>query len=248
MLSDKEKIRYSRQMMLQDIGETGQLKLKNSRVLIVGVGGLGSPVSLYLAAAGVGKLILIDQDKVELSNLQRQILYKVSHLGQSKVSAAAKTLQALNNQIEVHVVEQLLTSDNGDDLFCQVDLVLDCSDNFDTRYLVNALAKKHRIPLISGAAMQQQGQLAIFPNDSSLSPCYACLFPKVERESVQNCSTLGVMSPILGVIGSMQANAAINGLLGKSLDATFIQFNGETMAQQQFNLTQNKRCDVCQEQ
>ena len=244
-LSNQELIRYSRQLLLPEINESAQLKLKNATVLIVGLGGLGSPAAFYLAASGIGKLVLVDDDKVELSNLQRQILYKVSHIGQSKSKAASKTLQALNNQIALDTVCERLNTDNAKRLINECDIVLDCSDNFDTRYLINRLAKQFGKSLVSGAAMGWQGQLCIVDNRKHNSPCYECLFPKSEQSSAQNCDTLGVISPILGVVGAQQALAAILMLLDIGDLPQFIQIDSRTLKQNTYSFAVSESCKTC---
>jgi len=245
-LSDKEQLRYSRHLMLKEVGLEGQLKLKAAHVVVVGAGGLGSPALLYLAASGVGELTLLDDDKVELSNLQRQVLYKINHLGQAKVSAAGKVLGSLNNQITVNSIEQQLTEQNAEQIFAGATLVLDCSDNFTTRYTVNRFCLKAGIPLISGAAIASEGQLMCFDFRLSDSPCYGCLFPEQPTEQTLNCDNAGVLSPLLGVIGSMQALLAINLILGHHQGSQFVRFDGLTLAQQQFSLTKSPDCTECQ--
>lgn len=245
-LSDKEQLRYSRHLMLKEVGLEGQLKLKAAHVIVVGAGGLGSPALLYLAASGVGELTLLDDDKVELSNLQRQVLYKVNHLGQAKVSAAGKVLGSLNNQITVNTIEQQLTEQNAEQVFAGATLVLDCSDNFTTRYTVNRFCLKAGIPLISGAAIASEGQLICFDFRKADSPCYGCLFPEQPTEQALNCDNAGVLSPLLGVIGSMQTLLAINLILGHHQGSKFIRFDGLTLAQQQFSLTKSTDCTECQ--
>lgn len=177
-LSDKEQLRYSRHLMLKEVGLEGQLKLKTAHIVVVGAGGLGSPALLYLAAAGIGELTLLDDDKVELSNLQRQVLYKVNHLGQDKVSAAGKVLSSLNNQIKINTVNAKLSADNAQKVFSGATLVLDCSDNFSTRYVVNRQCLALAIPLVSGASIASEGQLMCFDFRQPQSPCYGCLFGK----------------------------------------------------------------------
>lgn len=245
-LSDKERLRYSRHLMLKEVGLEGQLKLKAAHVVVVGAGGLGSPALLYLAASGVGELTLLDDDKVELSNLQRQVLYKVNHLGQAKVNAAGKVLGSLNNQITVNSVEQQLTEQNAEQVFNGATLVLDCSDNFTTRYTVNRFCLKAGIPLISGAAIASEGQLMCFDFRKVDSPCYECLFPEQPTEQALNCDNAGVLSPLLGVIGSMQALLAINLILGHHQGSKFIRFDGISLVQQQFTLAKAASCLVCQ--
>ncbi|MCQ8879374.1 HesA/MoeB/ThiF family protein [Pseudoalteromonas shioyasakiensis] len=244
-LSGKEQLRYSRHLMLKEVGLEGQLKLKAAHVVVVGAGGLGSPALLYLAASGVGELTLLDDDKVELSNLQRQVLYKVNHLGQAKVSAAGKVLGSLNNQITVNSIEQQLTEQNAEQIFAGATLVLDCSDNFTTRYTVNRFCLKAGVPLISGAAIASEGQLMCFDFRLSDSPCYGCLFPQQPQQQTLNCDNAGVLSPLLGVIGSMQALLAINLILGHHEGSQFVRFDGLSLTQQQFKLTKAAQCTEC---
>lgn len=247
-LSDKEQLRYSRHLMLKEVGLDGQLKLKAAHVVVIGAGGLGSPALLYLAASGVGELTLLDDDKVELSNLQRQVLYKVNHLGQAKASAAGKVLTSLNNQITVNTVSQQLTEENAEQIFKAATLVLDCSDNFATRYTVNRFCLKAGIPLISAAAIASEGQLMCFDFRVPQSPCYGCLFPEQPEQPEQqalNCDNAGVLSPLLGVMGSMQTLLGVNLILGHHQGSQFIRFDGLTLAQQKFTLTKSADCSEC---
>lgn len=245
MLSDKERIRYSRQMLLPQIAEAGQLTLKQSKIAIIGLGGLGSPAAFYLAAMGIGTLVLVDDDTVELSNLQRQILYKISHQGQAKANAASKTLAALNNSIALEVVAQRATETLLHTILKECDLVLDCSDNFATRYLINRLAKLYSLPLVSGAAMAFNGQVCVVDNRNANAPCYECLFSKTQQDQALNCDTIGVVSPLLGVIGSMQAMAALNLLLGFPIQHNFLQYNALTMTSSGFSFSQSCECSLC---
>jgi len=244
-LSDKEQLRYSRHLMLKEVGLEGQLKLKAAHIVVVGAGGLGSPALLYLAAAGIGELTLLDDDKVELSNLQRQVLYKVNHLGQDKVSAAGKVLASLNNQIKINTISAKLNAENAQQVFSGATLVVDCSDNFSTRYVVNKQCLALGIPLVSGAAIASEGQLMCFDFRQPQSPCYGCLFGKQPQQQTLNCSNAGVLSPLLGVIGSMQALLAVNIVLGHHQGSQFIRFDGLTLAQQQFQLTKAPGCSEC---
>ena len=244
-LSGKEQLRYSRHLMLKEVGLEGQLKLKAAHVVVVGAGGLGSPALLYLAAAGVGKLTLLDDDNVELSNLQRQVLYKVNHLGQQKVSAAGKVLSSLNNQITINTLNIQLSAENAEQIFTDATLVLDCSDNFNTRYVVNRFCLKLAIPLVSGAAIATDGQLMCFDFRDQHSPCYGCVFPRTADEPTLNCSNAGVLSPLLGVIGSMQALLAVNVILGHHQGSKFVRFDGLGLVQQQFKLSKAPQCAEC---
>lgn len=244
-LSEKETLRYSRHLLLSEVGLEGQLALKNSTVAVVGAGGLGSPALLYLAAAGVGTLILIDEDSVELSNLQRQVLYKINHLGQSKVNAAGKVLKSLNNQIEITTYSQKLDDTNSDLLLQNADIILDCSDNFATRYTVNRYCIHTRTRLVSGAALATSGQLMGFDFTQPQSPCYGCLFARSETPPVMNCSNAGVISPLLGIIGSMQAQLTLNFLLGHVSGNMFLTFDGLSLKQQHFNVVKDPCCKEC---
>jgi adenylyltransferase/sulfurtransferase len=244
-LSDKETLRYGRHLLLKEVGLEGQLTLKAATVAVVGAGGLGSPALLYLAAAGIGTLILIDDDTVELSNLQRQILYKVNHLGQQKVNAAGKVLASLNNQINIVTHSQKLSDANSDALFSNADIVLDCSDNFATRYTVNRFCVNNKTPLISAAALATQGQLMGFDFRQTDSPCYGCVFPQNDANPVVNCDNAGVISPLLGVIGSMQAQLTLNMLLGHCGGSVFITFDALSLKQQHFKMAKNLACREC---
>lgn len=210
-LSESERQRYSRQILLPGIGAEGQEKLKASRILLVGVGGLGSPASLYLAAAGVGTLGLIDDDRVSMSNLQRQILYDDQSAGEKKVTEAKRRLIALNPHIEIKTYDEALTQKNVRALFSDYDLILDGTDNFKTRYLISQACLATRKPHVYAGIFRFEGQLAIFTNETA---CYRCLFPQTpEAEEIPNCSEAGVLGALPGVIGSAQALEAMKYIL-----------------------------------
>lgn len=213
MLNDQELLRYSRQILLQHIDIDGQLKLKDSRVLIVGLGGLGAPVALYLAAAGVGELHLADFDTVDLTNLQRQIIHDTDSVGMSKVDSALKRLSAINPEIQLIAHRQALDEDSLAAAVSAVDLVLDCSDNFSTREAVNAACVAARKPLVSGAAIRLEGQLSVFDPRRDESPCYHCLYGH-GSEAELTCSEAGVVGPLVGLVGSLQALEALKVLVG----------------------------------
>ena len=213
MLTDEELLRYSRQILLQQVDIDGQLKLKNSRVLIIGLGGLGSPVALYLAAAGVGELHLADFDNVDLTNLQRQIIHDSASIGQSKVDSAMQRLAAINPQIKLVAHRSALDADTLADAVSQVDLVLDCCDNFGTREAVNAACFVARKPLVSGAAIRLEGQLSVFDSRQPASPCYHCLYGHGSEDEL-TCSEAGVIGPLVGLVGSLQALEALKLLAG----------------------------------
>ncbi len=245
MLNDNEFLRYSRQLLLEDIGPEGQVRLKQSSVLVVGLGGLGSPVSLYLAAAGVGTMILADDDRLHLTNLQRQILFRTSDIKRAKAELAKEQLQALNPEVNYIIQEQRLTPDNLTSIIKQVDLVLDCSDNMATRHAVNAACIEHQTPLVSGSAVSFSGQLLVLtpPFDQG---CYACLYPQHE-EPARNCRTAGVLGPMVGAIGSLQALEAIKMLAGSAsaLDGKLQLFDGKKHAWTSLQLRRDPDCAIC---
>jgi molybdopterin/thiamine biosynthesis adenylyltransferase len=247
-LTDKERIRYSRHLFLPEVGEAGQLSLKRAHVVVVGCGGLGSPALFYLAASGIGKLTFIDDDEIELSNLQRQILYKINHLGQSKAKAAEKVLASLNNHITLSPIVGKVNDDTIARYLQGADCVLDCSDNFATRYMINRYCQAHHIPLVAGAAQGLQGQIMAFDFRED-SPCYECLFPQdlsADNETqAQNCDTLGVLSPLLGVIGAQQALLAIKLLLKQAPLSHVAFFDGATLMQQTVRLDKDPSCGCC---
>jgi sulfur carrier protein ThiS adenylyltransferase len=250
-LSDSEFLRYSRQLLLEDIGPEGQLKLKSASVLIIGLGGLGSPAALYLAAAGVGKLLLADDDQLELSNLQRQILYRTTDISQtssanqSKARLAQRHLQSLNPLIEVIPFDTRLLGTALADAVANADLVLDCSDNMETRHQVNAACITAQKPLISGSAVGFSGQLLVIEPPYSQG-CYACLYPDKELPQ-RNCRTAGVLGPVVGVIGTLQALEAIKILAGlpSALSGKLRLFDGKQQSWSTLQLTRAKHCPAC---
>ena len=250
-LSDQEYMRYSAHLLLEDIGEQGQLALRNAKVLIVGVGGLGAPVALYLAAAGVGHLVLADDDHVELSNLQRQIIFTQQQLKQTKVSAAKASLAQLNPHVNVTTIAQRLTLDSANnemaDMLTQVDLVIDCSDNMPTRQAINKICVIQKIPLIVGAGIRMEGQLISFNAQLADSACYHCLYPFEDTAAVNNCSTSGVLGPLVGIVGSLQALEAIKYLTGMPLSSLnrLMRFDGKTLQWQHLSVAKDPDCAVC---
>lgn len=247
MLSRKELQRYSRQIMLPQVGEAGQQKLAASRVMIVGLGGLGSPVALYLAAAGVGELHLVDGDRVDISNLQRQILYRTNHRDKSKAQVAAQQLGAANPEIRLHAHDRMADESWLRVRVPGVDLVLDCTDNLEIRHTINRVCRDAGRPVIMASVRGFSGQLVSFDFSASQSPCYACLFPPGRQQEVQNCSTTGVIGPALGVIGSMQALEAIKFLLGLPLASLgrLQLFEAETLELRPLLLRGDNECPVC---
>jgi molybdopterin/thiamine biosynthesis adenylyltransferase len=250
-LTDQEYMRYSAHLLLEDVGEKGQLALRNAKVVIVGVGGLGAPVALYLAAAGVGHLVLVDDDHVELTNLQRQIIFTQQQLKQTKVSAAKASLVQLNPHIHVTAIPARLTLDSAKhqmaEMLADVDLVIDCTDNMPTRQVINKICVTHKIPLIVGAGIRMEGQLISFNAKQADSACYHCLYPFDETAEVHNCSTSGVLGPLVGVIGSLQALEAIKYLTGMSVSSfnRLMRFDGKTLQWQHLSVAKDPQCSVC---
>ena len=219
-MNDAQLLRYSRHILLPEIGIEGQERLRAAGALVVGAGGLGCPAALYLAASGIGRLTLADPDTVDLTNLQRQILYRTDSVGRVKVEAARDALGAFNPEVEVSILRKKLLGDDLDALVRKVDVVLDCSDNFATRHAVNRACVKHRKPLVAAAAIRFDGQLMVFDLRKGDSPCYGCLFPEDgEVEEVQ-CSVMGVLAPLTGVMGALQAMEAIKLVAGAGEPAT----------------------------
>ncbi|AOM42067.1 HesA/MoeB/ThiF family protein [Xenorhabdus hominickii] len=245
MLNDQEFMRYSRQLLLEDIGPDGQEKLKASKVLVVGLGGLGSPAALYLAAAGVGNLYLADDDNLHISNLQRQILYRTADVPTNKATLAAKQLTDLNPLINITVIHERQDQSSLAELVRQVDMVLDCCDNMATRHAINAACVAENKPLISGSAVGFSGQLMVFEPPYQHG-CYACLYPDQE-EPQRNCRTAGVLGPVVGVIGTLQALEAIKMLSGlsSSLSGKLRLFDGRQQSWSTLQLTSSSHCPVC---
>lgn len=245
-MKDEALLRYSRQIMVRGFDLEGQEQLLNSRVLMIGLGGLGSPASLYLAAAGVGTLILADDDVVDLTNLQRQILHSTSDVGRPKTDSARERLAALNDQIELITVNERLTAQNLTELVATVDLVLDGSDNFATRFAVNAACVDASKPLVSAAVIGMDGQIGVFRPDLG-GPCYRCVFADTEEEA-QSCSETGVLGPLAGVMGSLQAVEAVKVLsgLGEPLNSRLLVVDALTQTWRRMNLQRDPGCPVCQ--
>ena len=246
MLTDQELLRYSRQILLQQVDIDGQLKLKNSRVLIVGVGGLGPPVALYLAAAGVGELHLADFDRVDLTNLQRQIIHDTDSVGEHKVDSALRRLSAINPEIKLVAHRSALEADSLADAVAAVDLVLDCCDNFSTREAVNAACVAARKPLVSGAAIRLEGQLSVFDSRQAASPCYHCLYGHGSEEEL-TCSEAGVIGPLVGLVGSLQALEALKVLagFGEPLVGRLLLIDAMSTRFRELRVKRDPACSVC---
>ena len=244
-MDDNQLLRYSRQIMLPQVDALGQQKLLDSSALIVGMGGLGSPVAMYLASAGVGHLILADFDQVEISNLQRQIIHATSDIGRDKVDSAYDRLKQLNPDITITRFKQKLDDAALDDLVPQVDVVIDGCDNFTTRFAVNRACVKHHTPLVSGAAIRFEGQVSVFLNDGN-GPCYHCLYKEGGEEEMR-CSENGVLAPLTGLIGSLQAIEAIKVLvnIGEPLAGRLLLIDALTMEIRVLRLRKDPNCGVC---
>ena len=244
-MNDEQLLRYSRQIMLPYIDVEGQQKLLNSRGLIVGLGGLGSPVAMYLAAAGVGHLVLSDFDVVDLSNLQRQIVHTTGNIGRSKVVSARDTLSAINPEIEISVINNRLERKELQIQVAQADIVIDACDNFATRFLLNEVCVQNKTPLISGAAIRMEGQITVFMNDCN-GPCYRCLY-RDENELAETCTQSGVLAPLVGIIGSIQATETIKVLTGagQSLNGRLLLLDAMTMEWRTLKLHKDPQCPVC---
>jgi adenylyltransferase/sulfurtransferase len=246
-MNDEQLLRYSRQIMLPDFDIEGQQRLLAAKVLIVGLGGLGSPVALYLAAAGVGELWLADHDSVDTSNLQRQIAHGEADIGRAKVVSAAAALRALNENIVLHCLEEKLAGDSLDAAVSAVDLVMDCSDNFTTRFALNAACWRARKPLVSGAAIRSEGQLLVIDPRSELSPCYRCLYDDAVQDEQLSCSQNGVLAPLVGIIGTLQALEAIKLLanFGEPAIGRLVMFDAKTLEWRSLVLPRSKDCPLC---
>ncbi|TDR32362.1 HesA/MoeB/ThiF family protein [Hydromonas duriensis] len=249
-MNDTQLLRYARHIQLADIDILGQERILASHVLIVGAGGLGSPAALYLAASGVGHLTLIDDDVVELSNLQRQIIHTTDSLGLTKVASAQAQLQSINPDVGVNARAQRADADTLNPLLPHISVVLDCSDNFETRQMINRLCVQHRVPLVSGAAIRFEGQISVFDSRDDDSPCYACLFPPESNFNNEPCATLGVFAPLVGIIGAMQAAEALKIIvqMKQPLVGQLLTLDARLMEWQRLSLQRNPYCPVCQAQ
>lgn len=246
MLSDEQLLRYSRQIMLPEVEIDGQEAWLNASVLIVGLGGLGSPVAMYLAAAGVGELVLVDDDHVDLTNLQRQVIHTTDRIGEPKVESAKATLLAVNPDIKVTTRNTRLSDDEMAAAIAEVDLVVDCTDNFSTRFAINRACVTHKKPLVSGAAIRMEGQVAVYDPRNEDSPCYQCLYKQGDDEAL-TCSESGVLAPLVGIIGSVQAMEALKVLasVGTPLVGKLLLLDGKTMEWRSLKLRKDKACPVC---
>lgn len=245
-MDDQELLRYSRQIMLPEIDAEGQLKLANATVMIIGLGGLGSSASIYLSAGGVGHLVLVDFDRVDLSNLQRQILHSTADIGRPKVESARDRLMALNDKTRLTCYDHALEGDELINVMTNTDVVVDASDNFRTRFAVNEACVSTCTPLVSGAAIRFESQVSVFDSRDPESPCYRCLYHEEDIED-ETCTANGVLSPLLGIIGSIQATEAMKLIMGigKSLKGNLLLFDVLHMDIRQAKLAKDPQCPVC---
>jgi len=246
-LNDEQLLRYSRHILLPEIGVEGQERLRAARALIVGAGGLGCPAALYLAASGIGRLTLADPDRVDLTNLQRQILYRTESIGARKVEAAAAALGALNPEVELVPLAARLEGSELERLVASADVVLDCSDNFTTRHAVNRACVRHGRPLVSGAAIRFDGQIAVFDPRRPGAPCYACLFPEGGETEELRCAVMGVFAPLTGMIGAMQALEAVKIVSGAGQPAygRLLMLDARSAEWRSVRVSKDPDCPVC---
>ncbi len=246
-MNDLQLLRYARHILLDEIGVEGQQRICAGHALILGAGGLGSPVALYLGSAGVGQITLVDNDVVDLTNLQRQIAHTTDRVGVHKCDSAAAAIAAINPDVRVTSVNRRADAALLDRLLASVDVVLDCSDNFATRHLLNAACVRHRKPLVSGAAIRFDGQLSVYDARDDNSPCYACVFPPEAAFEEALCSTLGVFAPLVGIIGTMQAAEALKLLSGQgsALTGRLQMLDARVMEWSEIRIARNPDCRVC---
>jgi molybdopterin/thiamine biosynthesis adenylyltransferase len=246
-MNDQQLLRYARHLMLDDIGVEGQQRLLDAHALVIGAGGLGSPVALYLATAGVGRITVVDHDRVDLTNLQRQIAHNQSRIGLPKADSVRATLAAINPDVQVRALVRRADAALLADLVPQADVVLDCSDNFATRHAVNAACVRHGRPLVSGAAIGWDAQIAVYDTRQSGCPCYACLFPPHATYEEVACNTMGVFAPLVGIVGSVQAAEALKLLTGagKSLAGRLLMLDARHMQWDSLTIARQAGCAVC---
>jgi len=246
-LNDAQLLRYSRHILLDELGIEGQQQLLASHALIIGAGGLGSPVALYLGSAGVGQITVVDHDTVDTTNLQRQIAHTLADVGQPKAQSIQQAIASINPDVQVTVITQraddtLLTERVG-----LADVVIDCTDNFATRHAINRACVKHGKPLVSGAAIRFDGQVTVYDRRDAKSPCYACIFPESEKLEEAQCATMGVFAPLVGIIGSVQAAEALKLLMnvGQALTGRLLMLDARNMTWSEIRMPRNADCSVC---
>jgi molybdopterin/thiamine biosynthesis adenylyltransferase len=246
-VNDQQLLRYSRHILLDEVGIEGQARVLDGHALIIGAGGLGSPATLYLAASGVGRITLVDDDVVDLTNLQRQVMHTTARVGMAKVESGREALLQINPEIAVTALRERADAARLKELVGSADVVLDCSDNFATRHAVNRACVHARVPLVSGAVIRFDGQLSVFDVRDSASPCYACLFPEDSQFEEVACSTMGVFAPLVGVVGAMQAAEALKLLsgAGRAITGRLLMLDGRAMEWSDIGIARNPACPVC---
>lgn len=246
-MTDDQLLRYSRHIFLDEIGIEGQRRLLQSKALIIGAGGLGSPVALYLASAGVGHLTVVDNDHVDATNLQRQIAHDLAHIGQYKATSIRDAVAAINPDVKVHAITERADAESLSVLVEAADVVLDCTDNFNTRHAINQACVAHGKPLVSGAAIRFDGQVTVFDARQADSPCYACLFPPSISLGEERCATMGVFAPLVGIVGSVQAAEALKLLcgIGEPLTGRLLMLDGRGMSWNEMKIGRDASCVVC---
>jgi len=246
-MDDAQLLRYSRHILLDEIGVEGQRRLLASRALVIGAGGLGSPVALYLGSAGVGRITLVDHDQVDLTNLQRQIAHNLARVGTAKAESARIAIAAINPDVQVDAQVRRADAESLDAWVRDADVVLDCSDNYKTRHEVNAACVRRRVPLVAGAAIRFDGQISVYDTRDPACPCYACVFPAEATFDEAACATLGVFAPLVGIIGTMQAAEALKLLagVGSSLAGRLQMLDVRSMHWSELNLVRQGGCSVC---
>jgi adenylyltransferase/sulfurtransferase len=245
-MDDEQLLRYNRHIMLPQLGIEGQQKLRDAHVLIIGLGGLGSPASMYLASAGVGQLTLVDDDTVELTNLQRQIVHRSKNIGENKVDSARTNLLEINPDISITTIAERLDENSLQQQVKLADVVLDACDNFETRFLINKVCVAQKKPLVSGAAIQFEGQVSVFDSRTNDSPCYSCLYPATGEDNA-TCSENGILAPVVGIIGSVQALEAIKIIcdIGEPLIGKLLLLDALSLQWRSMNLKKDPNCPVC---
>jgi molybdopterin/thiamine biosynthesis adenylyltransferase len=246
-MNDQQLLRYARHLMLDEIGVEGQQRLLQAHALVVGAGGLGSPVAMYLGTAGVGRLTVVDHDDVDLTNLQRQIAHNLSRVGQPKADSVRATVAAINPDVQLRALVRRADAALLDDLVPQADVVVDCTDNFGTRHAINAACVKHRKPLVSGAAIGWDAQISVYDTRQPQAPCYACLFPPEAAYEDVACATMGVFAPLVGIVGSVQAAEALKLLAGcgRTLTGQLLMLDARNMAWDSIAIARHAGCAVC---
>ena len=246
-MTDDQLLRYSRHILLDELGIEGQERILAAHALVIGAGGLGSPVALYLASAGVGHITLVDHDHVDATNLQRQIAHTLDRVGQLKVDSAQQAIRAINPNVRVSAIAERADTALLDRLVAQADVVLDCCDNFATRQAVNLACMQHGKPLVSGAAIRMDGQVSVFDPRQTTSPCYACVFPPEPAPEETRCATMGVFAPLVGIIGSVQAAEALKLIshAGSSLAGRLLMLDARHMDWSEVRIARHAQCPVC---